>query len=147
MASTLMRPRRILVAAGIAILMVGIVIAGVLAARALGPRISEKDATVIALHWAQGMNSSVTGYSVVSARYDPAPDRIYDDRGNLIVSESRSSCPILMFQGPGWLCPAKPAWILHLRAPAQGGFSLNDAYVVVNASDGSVSSASTQSIN
>jgi hypothetical protein len=142
-----MRPRRIAAVAGVAILMVGLVIAGVFVARALGPRISEKEATVIALQWAQGMNPSVTGYSVVSARYDPAPDRIYDDRGNLISSESHSSCPILMFQGPGWLCPAKPAWILHLHAPAQGGFSLNDAYVVVNASDGSVSSASTQSIN
>jgi hypothetical protein len=147
MASTLMRPSRILVAAGIAILIVGLVIGGVLVARALGPRISEKDATVIALRWAEGMNSSVTGYSVVSARYDRAPDRVYDDRGNLIGSESHSSCPIFTFQGPGWLCPAKPAWIFHLHAPAQGGFSLNNAYVVVNASDGSVSSASTQSIN
>jgi hypothetical protein len=142
-----MTRRRILIAASVTILAVLIAIGGILIARALGPHISERDATVIAIQWAQGMNSSVTGYSVVSARYDPAPDRIYDDRGNLIVSESHSSCPILMFQGPGWLCPAKPAWIVHLHAPAQGGFSLNDAYVVVNASDGSVSSASTQSVN
>jgi hypothetical protein len=142
-----MSRRSIATVAGVAIVIVGLVVAGALVARALGPRISERDATVIALRWAQGMNSNVTGYSVVSARYDPTPDRIYDDRGNLIYSESRSSCPILTFQGPGWLCPAKPAWILHLHAPAQGGFSLNDAYVVVNASDGSVVSASTQSIN
>jgi hypothetical protein len=142
-----MTTRRILIAAGVTILVVLIAVGGILIARALGPRISEKDATVIALQWAQGMNSNVIGYSVVSARYDPAPDRIYDDGGNLIGSESHSSCPIFTFQGPGWLCPAKPAWILHLHAPAQGGFSLNDAYVVVNASNGSVSSASTQSIN
>jgi hypothetical protein len=142
-----MTTRRILIAAGVTILVVLIAVGGILIARALGPRISEKDATVIALQWAQGMNSNVTGYSVVSARYDPAPDRIYDDGGNLIGSESHSSCPIFTFQGPGWLCPAKPAWILHLHAPAQAGFSLNVAYVVVNASDGSVSSASTQSIN
>ena len=142
-----MTTRRILIAASVTILTVLIAIGGILIVRALGPRISERDATVIALRWAQGMNSNVTGYSVVSARYDPTPDRIYDDRGNLIFSESRSACPIFTFQGPGWLCAAKPAWILHLRAPAQGGFNLNDAYVVVNASDGSVSSASTQSNN
>jgi hypothetical protein len=142
-----MRPQRILVAATAALLLALVVVGGILVARALGPRISERDATVIALRWAQGMNSNVTGYSVVSARYDPTPDRIYDDRGNLIFSESRSACPILTFQGPGWLCPAKPVWILHLHAPAQGGFNLNDAYVVVNASDGSVNSASTQSNN
>src|ERR1700737_2508775 len=142
-----MRPRRIAAVAAVAILSVGLVIAGALVARALGPRISERDATVIALQWTKGMNANVTGYSVVSARYDPTPDKIYDARGNLIGSESHSSCPILIFQGPGWLCHAKPAWIVYLRAPAQGGFSLNDAYVVVNASDGSVSNASTQSTN
>jgi hypothetical protein len=143
-----MRPRRVVVAtAGVAILLVMLVIGVTLVARALGPHISEKDATIAALRQLQQMNSSVTGYSFVSARYDPAPDRIYDDRGNLIGSESHSSCPVLIFQGPGWLCHADAAWILHLRAPAQGGFSSNDAYIVVNASNGSVSSASLMSTN
>ncbi len=40
---------------------------------------------------------------------------------------------------------AEAAWILHLRAPAQGGYGSNDAYVVVNATTGSVSSASLAS--
>jgi hypothetical protein len=142
-----MRSRRIVVTVGIATLLALVAIGGVLVAQALGPHISEKDATTAALRQLQQMDPSVTGYSLVSARYDPAPDRIYDDRGTVIGSESHSSCPVLMFQGPGWLCHAAAAWILHLRAPAQGGYSSNDAYVVVNASSGSISSASLNRTN
>src|ERR1700682_3319109 len=142
-----MRSRRILVTAGVATLLALSALGGILVSRALGPHISEKDATTAALRQLQQMNPKVTGYTLVSARYDPAPDKIYDDRGNLIGSESHSSCRVFTFQGPGWLCHADAAWILHLRAPAQGGFSSNDAYVVVNASNGSVSSASLMSTN
>jgi hypothetical protein len=124
-----------------------IVIGGILVAQALGPHISENDATAAAVRQLQQMNSSVTGYTLISARYDPAPDKIYDDRGNLIGSESHSSCLIIAFRAPGWLCHADSAWILHLRAPAQGGYSSNDAYVVVNATTGNVGSASLMSTN
>ena len=142
-----MRSRRIRVGVGIAILVVLVAIGGVLVVQALGPRISEKDATTAALRQLQQMNPKVTGYTLVSARYDPAPDKIYDERGNLIGSESRSACPIAGLNLPGWLCHADPAWILHLRAPAQGEFSSNEAYVVVNATTGSVGSASLMSTN
>jgi hypothetical protein len=147
MATAFMSPRRILVAAGATLLLVLLVVGGIQVASALGPHISERAATLAAVRQLQQMNPKVTGYSLVSARYDPAPDKIFDDRGNLIGSESRSSCPILIFQGPGWLCHAKPAWILHLRAPSQGEFSSNDAYVVVDATNGSVGSASLVSTN
>ena len=142
-----MRSRRILVTASVATLLALIVVGGILISRALGPRISEKDATTAALRQLQQMNPKVTGYTLVSAQYDPAPDKIYDDRGNLIGSESRSACPIAGLNLPGWLCHADPAWILHLRAPAQGEFSSNEAYVVVNATTGSVGSASLNSSN
>jgi hypothetical protein len=142
-----MRSRRILVTAGVATLLALIALGGILVSRALGPHISEKDATTAALRQLQQMNPKVTGYTLVSARYDPAPDKIYDDRGNLIGSESRSACPIAGLNLPGWLCHADPAWILHLHAPAQGEFSSNEAYVVVNATTGSVGSASLMSTN
>lgn len=144
-----MRSRRIAVTAGAAIVLALALIAvcGVLIVQALGPHISEKEAAAVAVRQLQQMNPKVTGYSLVSARYDPAPDKVYDDRGSLIASESRSSCLIFIFQGPGWLCHAKPAWILHLRAPAQGEFSSNEAYVVVDARSGRVGSASLSSTN
>jgi hypothetical protein len=133
--------------AGVATLLALIAVGGILVSRALGPHISERDATTAALRQLQQMNPKLSGYTLASARYDPAPDKVYDDRGNLIASESRSSCLIFIFQAPGWLCHAKPAWILHLRAPAQGEFSSNDAYVVVDANSGSVGSASLMSTN
>jgi hypothetical protein len=142
-----MKSRRILITVGVATLLALIAVGGILVSRALGPHISEKDATTAALRQLQQMNPKVTGYTLVSARYDPAPDKIYDDRGNLIGSESRSACPIVGLNLPGWLCHADPAWVLHLRAPAQGEFSSNDAYVVVNATTGSVGSASLMSTN
>lgn len=142
-----MRSRRILVTAGVATLLAVIGVGGIAVSRALGPHISEKDATTGALRQLQQMNPKVTGYALVSARYDPAPDKIYDDRGNLIGSESRSACVIVGLNLPGWLCHADPAWILHLRAPAQGGYRSNDAYIVVNATTGRVSSASLASSN
>ena len=137
-----MRTRKVAIAVAAAVVLALIVLVGLQVAQALGSRISEKDATAAALRQLQQMNPKVTGYSLVSARYDPAPDKVYDDSGNLIGSESHTSCPVFMFQGPGWLCHAKPAWIVHLRAPAQGGYSSNEAYVVVDASSGSVGSAS-----
>jgi hypothetical protein len=142
-----MRSRRTLVAAAVATLLALVVVGGILVAQALRPHISEKDATAAAVRQLQQMNPRVTGYRLVSARYDPAPDKIYDDRGNLIGSESRSACLIAGLHGPAWLCHADAAWILHLRAPAQGEFSSNEAYVVVNATTGSVGSASHMSTN
>lgn len=142
-----MTPRRILATAAAVILLALIAVSGLLVVQALRPHISQETATAAAVLKLRQMNSSVSGYTLVSARYDPAPDKIYDDRGNLFYSESHSSCRVFTFQGPGWLCHADAAWILHLRAPAQGGFSSNDAYVVVNASNGSVSSASLMSTN
>jgi len=100
------------------------------------------EATAAAISRIQQMNTGASGFTLVSARYDPAPDRVYDDRGNLIYSESRSACLIGGIRAPSFLCHAKAAWIVHLIAPAQGGHSGYDAYVVVNASSGSVSSAS-----
>jgi hypothetical protein len=91
------------------------------------------------------MDSSVHGFVVVSARYDAAPDRVYDDRGNVIYSESHSSCPVWLFQGPAWLCHADGVWIVQLHAPPQGEFKNHDAWVLVNGQNGSVSSASTNS--
>ena len=142
-----MKSRRILVVAGIATVLVVVAIGGMLVVQALRPHISQEAATAAAVSQLRQMNPKVAGYTLVSARYDPAPDKIYDDHGNLIGSESRSACVIVRVQVPGWLCHADAAWILHLRAPAQGEFSSNDAYVVVNASNGSVSSASLVSTN
>jgi hypothetical protein len=139
--------RSILIPAGAVLLLALVIIAGILVSRAIGPHISEKDATLAAIRQLQLMNPSVSGYMLVSGHYDPAPDRVYDDHGNLIGSESHSSCPIFIFQAPGFLCHAHAAWILHLRAPAQGGYSSNEAYVVVDANSGSVGSASLQQTN
>jgi hypothetical protein len=142
-----MRSRRIAVTAGVAALLILVVVGGRLIVQALRPHISEKDATVIAVRQLQQMNANVTSYTLVSARYDPAPDKIYDDHGNLIGSASRSACLIVGLKAPSWLCHADAAWILHLRAPAQGGWSSNEAYVVVNATTGTVGSASLSSTN
>jgi hypothetical protein len=142
-----MTSRRILVTAGAALMLALVAIGGLLVVQALGPHISEQAAAAAAVKKLQEMNPGVTGYTLVSARYDPAPDRVYDDRGNLISSESHSSCPIFIVEAPGWLCHAHAAWIVHLRAPAQGGFSSNEAYVVVDASSGSVGSASLDRTN
>src|ERR1700686_1393054 len=103
-----MRSRRIRVGVGIAIVVVLVAIGGVLVVQALGPHISEKDATTAALRQLQQMNPKVTGYTLVSARDDPAPDKIYDERGNLIGSESRSACPIAGFE---------PTWVALPRGP------------------------------
>ena len=115
---------------------------GLLVVQAMRPHISIKEATAAATSQVQQMNTGSSGYTLVSARYDPAPDRVYDDRGNLIHSESRSACLIGGIRVPSFLCHAEAAWILHLRAPTQGGYHSYDAYVVVNATTGSVSSAS-----
>ena len=111
-------------------------------ANAIRPHISLNEATAAATRQVQQMNTKSSGYTLVSARYDPSPDKIYDDRGNLIQSEFRSACLVAGIQAPSFLCHADAAWILHLHAPAQAGYSSYDAYVVVNATTGSVSSAS-----
>jgi len=117
-------------------------ISGLLIVRAVTPHISVGEATTAAISQIQQMNTGSGGYTLVNARYDPAPDKVYDDRGNLIFSSSRSACLIVGIRVPPFLCHAEAAWILHLRAPAQGGYRVYDAYVVVNATTGSVSSAS-----
>jgi len=118
---------------------------GFLVFQAGRPRVSQAAATALALLQVQQMDPNVRGFVAVSARYDAAPDRVYDDRGNVIFSESHSSCQIWLFQGPGWLCHADGAWIVHLHAPPQGGFNNHDAYIQVNGQNGTVSSASTNS--
>jgi len=117
-------------------------IGGALVVQAIRPHISVEEATAAAISQVQQMNTGSGGYTVVSARYDAAPDRVYDDRGNLIYSESRSACLVVSIRVPSFLCHAEAAWILHLHAPAQGGYSSYDAYVLVNATTGRVSSAS-----
>jgi hypothetical protein len=134
--------RRTLVAAGVVILLALTGIGGLLVVQAIRPHVSVEQATAAALRQVQQMNTGSNGYTVVSARYDPSPDTIYDDQGNLIHSESRSACLVARVEVPSFLCHAEAAWILHLRAPAQGGYRAYDAYVVVNAATGSVSSAS-----
>jgi hypothetical protein len=134
--------RRVVTAIAVVALILAVVVAGLLIIQALRPHVSRETATTIALNRLHQMNSSVSGYVLVSARYDPAPDKVYDDNGNLIASESRSACRVLSLQVPTQLCAADAAWVLHLRAPAQGTYTNYDAYVVVNATNGSVSSAS-----
>jgi hypothetical protein len=115
--------------------------------QALRPRISQAQATAVALRQASQMDPGVHGFFVVSARYDPAPDRVVDNRGNVIYSETHSSCPVLIFQGPAWLCHADGVWIVYLRAPAQGGFANHEGYVMVRGDSGTVSSSSSNSTN
>jgi len=134
--------RRSLVTAGAIALLALTGVGVLLAAQAISPHISLSEATAAATRQVQQMNSVATGYTLVSGRYDPSPDKIYDDRGNLIHSESRSACLVAGIQVPSFLCHADAAWILHLQAPAQAGHGPYDAYVVVNATTGSVSSAS-----
>ena len=140
-----MRPtwRHALAVAGLAALLVLVAIAGLAIFEAAEPRVSQAAATAVAMRQVQQMDPSVRGFAVVSARYDATPDRVYDDRGNVIYSGSHSSCQVWLFQGPGWLCRADGAWIVHLRAPAQGEFANHDAYVIVNGQNGTVSTAST----
>lgn len=131
-----------LIAAGILVAVVLIAIGGFVIVQALRPHVSVEEATAAAIGQIQQMNTGSSGYMLVSARYDPAPDRVYDDRGNLTYSESRSACLIGGIRMPSFLCHAEAAWILHLRAPAQGGYRSWDAYVVVDATTGRVRSAS-----
>lgn len=134
--------RRVVTAGTVVIALTLALVAGLLIIQALRPHVSQETATTTALNRLRQTNSSVTGYVLVSARYDPAPDRVYDDNGNLIASESRSACRVLNLHVPTQFCHAEAAWILHFRAPAQGIYTNYDAYVVVNATNGSVSSAS-----
>jgi hypothetical protein len=123
-------------------LLVLIGISGLLVVQAVRPHVSVEEATAAAISRVQQMNTGAAGFTLVSARYDPAPDKIYDDRGNLTYSETRSACLIGGIRAPSFLCHAEAAWILHLHAPAQGGYRFYDAYVVVNATTGTVRSAS-----
>ena len=131
-----------LIAAGALVVVALIAIGGLLIGQASRPHISVEKATEAAISQIQQMNTGSSGYTLVSARYDPAPDRVYDDRGNLIYSESRSACLVGGLRLPSFLCHAAAAWILHLRAPAQGGYRSYDAWVMVDATTGRVSSAS-----
>jgi hypothetical protein len=140
--------RRHLIAALGLIAFVGVVVTGgLLILQSFRPRVSEADASATALQQVRQMDPNTHGFVVVSARYNPAPDRVTDDHGNVIYSESHSSCQVWIIQGPAWLCHAAGAWIVHLRAPAQGEFSDHEAYVIVNGQTGIVSSASTNSTN
>ena len=64
-----------LVGAGLVILLALIGVGGLLIVQALGPRISEEEATAAAISRVQQMNTGASGFTVVSARYDPAPDK------------------------------------------------------------------------
>ena len=129
--------------AGAIIIAVILTVVGVLSVLlALLPPISQPIATSIALNQLHRMNSSVNGFVLVSARYDPVPKKEYDANGNLIYSESGLVCQKLGLQLPAQFCPEHAAWVLHFRAPAQNGFKNWNAYVLVNARTGSVGSAS-----
>lgn len=138
---------RPLAVGGLTTLVLLVAIGGLLVFQAVRPRVSQADATAAAMRQLRQMDPSVSGFVLVSARYNPAPDRVYDDLGNLIYSESRSACLVWRIQLPAWVCHADAAWVLHLRAPAQGGFRNHDAYVIVNAQSGTVSSSSSASTN
>jgi hypothetical protein len=138
----LLSPRRVVVAAALGLALILAVVISLLIVQTLRPRVSQEAATAIALSQLQQENSSVTGYVLVRARYDSSPGKIYDDNGNLIESQSRAACWVLGLQLPSQLCTADAVWILHFHAPAQGSWANYDAYVVVNASNGTVSSAS-----
>ena len=135
--------RHLITALGLIAFVVVVGLGGLLVLQSLKPRVSQADATATALQQVRWMDPSVHGFVLVSARYNPAPDRVYDDLGNLIYSESHSSCRIWIVQGPAWLCHADGVWIVHLRAPAQGEFKNHEAWVLVNGNSGTVSSAST----
>src|SRR5439155_1741142 len=77
-------------------LIVVVAIGGFLVFQAVRPRVSQASATAVAIRQVQQMDPNVRDFAVLSARYDAAPDRVYDDRGNLIYSESHSSCRVLL---------------------------------------------------
>lgn len=134
--------RRVVTTGAVVIGLTIAVFAGVSVLHALIPPVSQATATTLALNQLRQMNSSLNGYVLVSARYDPAPEKEYDDYGNVIYSESGWSCHKLGLHLPDQLCTEHAAWVLHFRAPAQGGFKNWDAYVLVNATTGNVGSAS-----
>lgn len=138
--------RQLLVGLVVLLLVPLIAAGGLLVVEALNPRVSMAQAAAAAVTQLRQMNPSVGGWDLVASRYDLMPDKVFDDNGNLISSESRSSCILLgVVHGPSWACHAEPAWILHFRAPAPNGVSI-DAYVVVNANSGKVGSASVNEI-
>ncbi len=123
-----------------------IVLGAVRVLDALQPPISEGQA-LAAARAQLSLTSVASGFQLVSARRVPSGDRVTDDSGNVISTQSRSACPTFGFPAPGWLCPAGPVWVLHFRAPSQNGFLHWEAYVVVDAQSGKVSSASTNGTN
>ena len=142
-----MTRRELLAAAAIIGLIAVVAIGGLQVLRGNQPQVSQASASAVALRQLTQMNPAIHGFAVVSASYDPAPDRVYDNQGNVIYSESHSFCPIWIFQGPGWLCHADGVWIVYLRAPAQGGFVNQNGHVLVNGRNGTVSNASTEATN
>lgn len=132
-------PRLVVISVAVAFALLVIVV-GEIYIRSLNPAISQSDATSAAIAHLQGQVGN-SAWSLIAAHYDAAPDKIYDERGNLIGSESRSSCRVFVFSAPAMFCHAHAAWIVHLRAAGPSG-SARDAYVVVNASTGDVTSSS-----
>ena len=128
-----------IVLVGVAAILV--LVAGAAYIQSLRPRVSEGQATSAAMSALQQQVGD-RKWTLVTARYDPAPDRIYDDSGNLIMSETRSVCRVLVVPAPNSFCHAKAAWILHLSAQGSPGSVRSDAYVVVNASTGEVKATS-----
>jgi hypothetical protein len=107
--------------------------------RLRGPAVSEDQATRVASVKLK-QQVGIGGWTLINGRYDPAPDKIYDDNGHLIGSESRSSCRMMIVPLPTTFCHAHAAWILHLQTVTADSYW--DAYVVVNADTGQVSSSS-----
>ena len=140
------RSARVLVAAGLVATVILLVAVGIRVLDALRPPISEGQARAAAQAQLSSM-SGAKGFQLVSARTMPSGDRVTDDAGNVIGTQSRNSCPIFGFPGPDWICPSGPVWVLHFSAPAQNGFLRWDAYVVVDARTGKVSSASVAGRN
>ena len=117
-----------------------ILVIGTLHVRSLAPHMSPSQASSIAAaHLQQQVGGS--GWVVLSTRYQASPNRIYDDHGNLIGTESGASCFVFGAPLPDFACPSRAVWIVHLSTPGGPG-QARDAYVVVYDSTGHVSSSS-----
>jgi hypothetical protein len=113
---------------------------GALYSRSLVPHTSASAAGSTAIaHLQQQVGGS--GWVVLTTRYQASPNRIYDDYGNLIGSESGVSCFVLSVPAPDFVCPSRAVWIVHLSANRGRGHAA-DAYVVVSDANGRVSSSS-----
>lgn len=112
---------------------------GALYIRSLTPHMSASEAGATAIaHLQQQVGGS--GWVVLTTRFQASPNRIYDDYGNLIGSESGLSCFVLSVPAPDFVCPSRAVWIVHLNATRGPGHAA-DAYVVVSDASGRVSSS------